>query len=182
MNIELADELTDYLKRMSRVGSTEILQVEVLRGGVSNRTVLVKRENGEEWVLKQALERLRVREEWLSDPARIHREAEGLRWLPRLTPPGSVTPLIFEDREFHLLAMEAVPRPHENWKLVLLEGRLDLHHVRQFAQLLGHIHLCSSHQEETLRTLFRDRSFFDSLRLDPYYRFTAEREPAATSF
>lgn len=182
MNIESADELIDYLRRTSRIGCAEVLQVSVLRGGVSNRTVLVSRESGEEWVLKQALDRLRVREEWLSDPARIHREAEGLRWLPRLTPPGSVTPLIFEDREFHLLAMEAVPQPHENWKLVLLEGRIDLDHVRQFAQLLGHIHLCSSHQHGVLRPLFCDRSFFDSLRLDPYYRFTAEREPAAAAF
>jgi 5-methylthioribose kinase len=68
--------------------------VSVLAGGVSNRTVLVERTaSGEGWVVKQALPKLRVATEWLSDPERIHQEALGLRWLSELAPPGAITPL-----------------------------------------------------------------------------------------
>ena len=73
------------------------------------------------------------RSDWFSDPARIRREAEALRWLPKLAPPGTITPLVFEDPEQHLLAMQAVPQPHENWKSMLLAGRVDRDHVEQFA-------------------------------------------------
>ena len=90
--------------------------------------------------MKQALAKLRVPVDWFSSPERIHREALGLEWLARLAPPGSITPLLFEDREHHLLAMQAVPQPHENWKSVLLGGRISDDHFRQFATLLATIH------------------------------------------
>ncbi len=74
-------------------------------------------------MVKQALPKLRVAVDWFSDPARIQREAAGMRWLAELAPAGTIPRLIFEDRACHLLAMEAVPEPHENWKTVLLAGR-----------------------------------------------------------
>src|SRR6185369_10208057 len=108
--------------------------------GVSNRTVLVERPNGEAWVVKQALKKLRVAVEWYSSPERIHREALGMRWLAQLAPPGSTTELIFEDQASHILAMTAVPQPHENWKIRLLAGRLETGQAEQFGRLLGTIH------------------------------------------
>jgi tRNA A-37 threonylcarbamoyl transferase component Bud32 len=154
----------------------------MLTGGVSNRTVLVERGNGEVWVLKQALARLRVQADWFSDPARIHREATGLRWLERLAPRGAVTPLVFEDRERHLLAMRAVPQPHENWKSQLLAGRVDPDCVDEFARLLGTIHRGAQEQGDHLRAEFADRSFFESLRLEPYYGYAAQRVSQAAGF
>ena len=112
----------------------------VLAGGVSNRTVLVEfpeRPSRESWVLKQALAKLRVKVDWFSDPARIGREALGLRHLAALAPPGTITPLVFEDPAHHLLAMAAVPQPHENWKSRLLAGRVEPEHAGQFGSLLG---------------------------------------------
>jgi len=96
----------------------------VLHGGVSNRTVRVRLPSGEEWVVKQALAKLRVSVDWFADPARIHREALGMEVLCGLVPPGAVVRLLFEDEENHLLAMEAVPEPFENWKEALLDGRV----------------------------------------------------------
>src|SRR3712207_654392 len=123
LDIEQPGVLLSYLRGTGRIGEEEEPVVHVLAGGVSNRTVLVERPTGEAWVLKQALEKLRVSVDWFSDPERVHREALGLRWLQELAPPGSITPLVFEDHEHHLLAMEAVPEPHENWKTMLLEDR-----------------------------------------------------------
>ena len=105
LNIEQPESLLRYLRDTGRLAPDEAAVCTVLSGGVSNRTVLVERPRGEAWVLKQALAQLRVVEEWFSDPARIHCEALGLIWLARLAPPGTMTPLVFEDRDQQLLAV-----------------------------------------------------------------------------
>src|ERR1035441_4485677 len=99
MNIECAVELAGYLRERGHVGKDENPRITALAGGVSNRTVLVQRENGTAWVLKQALAKLRVASDWFSNPERIQREALGLRWLSQLAPPGAIPRLIFEDPE-----------------------------------------------------------------------------------
>ena len=183
LDIEKPGALVSYLKATGRVGEDEELAVRVLMGGVSNRTVLVERhQTGRAWVVKQALPKLRVAVDWFSDPQRVHREALGLRWLEALAPAGTITPLLFEDRDNHLLAMEAVPEPHENWKTMLLDGRLENDHVEQFGRLLGTVHRGGYEHREEAEPVFRDRSVFESLRLEPYYGYAAERVPEASRF
>ena len=182
LDIEQPDSLARYLRATGRVSPDELLNIRVLSGGVSNKTVLVKRSSGLSWVLKQALPKLRVAVDWFSDVRRIEREADGLRHLPSLAPEGTITPLVFEDREHHLLAMAAVPEPHENWKRMLLGGRLEADHVRQFATLLATIHRRASERADELRPVFADRSFFESLRIEPYYQYAAMQVPKVASF
>lgn len=182
LDIERADDLIGYLRGRGSLELDETPCIEVLEGGVSNRAVLVSRDNGEQWVLKQALEKLRVAVEWLSSPERIHREADGIRWLSRLAPEKTITPLIFEDHDHHILAMEAVPQPHENWKTMLLRGDVLQDHVSQFGRLLGTIHRQAGERIDEIATVFDDRSFFDSLRLEPYYRYTSGQVPESRAF
>jgi 5-methylthioribose kinase len=182
LDIEKPGELIAYLRRTGRIGRDEQIQVCVLEGGVSNRMVAVERETGDAWVLRQALEKLRVPVDWFSSPERIHREALGLEWLARIAPPGSTTPLLFEDPGQHLLAMQAVPRPHQNWKTMLLDGIIRLDHFRQFATLLGTIHREAYRRRTELEEVFAERSFFESLRLEPYYAYAARQAPAAAGF
>ena len=182
MDIEQHDQLLIYLRVTRRIGPDEMPRIRTLAGGVSNRTVLLERISGESWVLKQALAKLRVKVDWFSDPARVHREALGLQWLEKLCPPGTITSLVFEDEENHLIAMQAVPQQHENWKNVLLAGRIDLDYVEQFAMILGTIHRRASESTVPLAQIFDDRSFFESLRVEPYYAYTAERVPDARAF
>ncbi len=108
LDIEHHAALLDYLRETGRIAPDETPAIDVLHGGVSNRTVLVERPNGDAWVLKQALGKLRVQVDWFSPVERVHREALGLRWLDRIAPPGTITPLVFEDFEHHLIAMNAV--------------------------------------------------------------------------
>ena len=186
VDIENPAELIGYLRREGHIGPHETPDVRVLQGGVSNKTVWVQRDLGtasdEAWVIKQALAKLRVKVDWFSDPARVHREALGMRWLARLASPGRITPLIFEDDSNHIIAMQAVPQPHDNWKTLLLAGQLKLNHVVQFAGLLGQIHAGSAERRDELRPLFEDRTFFESLRLEPYYAYTATQVPEAAAF
>src|SRR5438105_3346412 len=53
LNIEQPEQLVAYLRDSGRIAREETPEVRVLAGGVSNRTVLVKRASGEAWVLKQ---------------------------------------------------------------------------------------------------------------------------------
>ena len=182
LDIENPAELLDYLRRTGRIGPDESPQMTVLRGGVSNRTVLLNRPGGESWVLKQALGQLRVRVEWRSDPRRIETEALAMRRLSEIAPRGAITPLVFVDADEHVLAMAAVPTPHENWKSMLLAGRLEADHVRQFAELLAAIHRGGNERKDLFALEFEDRSFFESLRLEPYYSYTADRMPAVAPF
>lgn len=182
LDIEQPGVLTAYLRGRDLIGGNEEPRITVLAGGVSNRTVLVERTSGESWVVKQALAKLRVAVDWFSSPERIHREADGLRWLVQFAPPGSITPLVFEDHEHHLLGMVAVPQPHQNWKTMLLRGEVDLGHVRQFAELIGRVHRESHGRLAELRPVFGDRDFYETLRVEPYYRYTASQVPDAASF
>ncbi|MBU6399237.1 MAG: phosphotransferase [Verrucomicrobia bacterium] len=231
LNIERFDDLLRYLRQYGHLARLDLPKVTRLEGGVSNRTVRVDCGDGRVLVLKQALPRLRVATEWFSDPRRIDQEALGLRWLEHLAPPGAITPLLFHDPDRHLLAMQAVPLPHENWKTQLLAGRVELRHVEQFARLLATLHQRSrdhaarpttpsraaiqgldspevrpgggtdkahfesreprahpdlpsgpSSPRADLARVFANRDFFESLRLEPYYRFTAARHPATAGF
>ncbi len=182
LDIEQPGALITYLRETKRIADDEQPLVRTLAGGVSNRTVLVERAMGEAWVLKQALAKLRVTVDWFSDPIRIEREAAALRWLPQLAPAGTITPLVFEDRAHHILAMQAVPQPHDNWKNLLLTGCLAQDHIKQFGTLLGTIHRNAYEQRARIAPLFADSSFFESLRLEPYYSYTASQMPAAADF
>lgn len=182
LDIESSPALTEYLRAAGHLERSATAHIQTLAGGVSNKTVLVDLPDGRSWVLKQALPKLRVAVDWFSDPIRIRREAEALRHLPHLAPPGTITPLIFEDPEQYLLAMEAVPQPHENFKSVLMTGRVDPPLVEQFGLLLGTIHRRAAESSLPLGQRFDDRSFFESLRVEPYYQYTAERVPEAAEF
>jgi tRNA A-37 threonylcarbamoyl transferase component Bud32 len=164
IDIEDPAQLTSYLGPVTS---------RVLRGGVSNKTVLVERPNGESWVLKQALPQLRVQVDWFCSPDRINREAKGLEVAGRLV---SAPRLVLHDPANYLLGMEAVPQPHENWKTMLLRGELHDEHVLEFARMLRTLHAALFDSE------FEDTSYFEVLRLEPYYLYTAEQCPEAAGF
>lgn len=182
IDIEQPEALLAYLRATGRVGAAEQPAIRTLGGGVSNRVVLVERPSGEAWVLKQALRRLRVPVEWYSSPERIHCEALALRWLAQLTPAGTITPLVFEDPAQFLLAMRAAPEPHTAWKAALLAGQVDAAYVEQYGSILATLQRNSFLRAGELAPLFNDRSFFETLRIEPYYVYTWTQLPATGAF
>lgn len=182
LNIEHKAELIDYLREKGHVKPAEELKVKILPGGVSNRTIWLERADGSSWVIKQALEKLRVQVDWYSHPRRIHQEALGLEWFARFCPKGSVPELLFFDGAEHLLAMEAVPVPHENYKTQLLREHIQPKYFEQLGKMLGRIHAQAEQKKTEMAAAFAEYSFFESLRLEPYYEYTAEQLPAAGDF
>ena len=182
VDIEDSSQLANYLRATGRIGPREEPILIKLSGGVSNKTVWLQRPDGQAWVIKQALPKLRVQLDWFSDPARIEIEANGLRYLPQVAPKGSITPLVFQDTAQNLLAMEAVPEPHQNWKQQLLRGEVQKELFSQFAELLGSIHRESFRRRHELGPIFAEKRFFQTLRLEPYYEHSAEVVPEAGTF
>ena len=78
--------------------------------------------------------------------------------------------------------MEAVPEDHENWKSMLLSGRIVQDHFEQFGALLGTIQSQSAKSDLDLARVFADTTYFESLRLEPYYLYAAKQTPAAADF
>ena len=181
-DIEDFDGLRDYLTTRGYIKSGETVSFTNLHGGVSNRTVKVTWADGRGWVLKQALAKLRVDVDWFSSPERIGVEAKALRCLNRLAPPGTTPAFIFEDLTQHLMGMEAIPEEHENWKNVLLSGRIISDYFEQLGLLLGAIHRRSSEAISEVRQLFSDTTYFENLRLEPYYLYAARNTEEASDF
>jgi 5-methylthioribose kinase len=181
-----APSAADYLRARGLAAAAEPLQIRELAGGVSNVVLLVQRPGGERFVLKQALPRLRVEQEWLCSIERIWREVEVLRLCGRLVGQESgdsgaksgnvwvrVPSVLFEDRENYCFAMTAAPAEHQTWKSMLLAGQADLAIAEACGRLLGRLHARSWNDSEIARQL-DDRTFFRDLRISPYYDRIAE--------
>ena len=112
-----AGTVTDYLVARGLVPRALELTVEELAGGVSG-TVLAVRGPGVALVVKQALPRLRVAEEWIAPARRTDTEAAALRLAARLIP-GRVAPVVDSDESEHVLVLQHAPR-----RLAQLAGRV----------------------------------------------------------
>ena len=150
-------------------------QIRELGGGVSN-TVLLVEAGAERFILKQALGKLRVEQEWLSDRERVFRESAVLRKLRPLLPPGALPEVLFEDRERFLFAMSAAPAGAACWKDLLLSGEIDPDTAEQVGRLLAAM-AAGTWRRPEWDAEFGDQTIFDQLRIDPYYRAAARRHP-----
>jgi sugar (pentulose or hexulose) kinase len=150
-------------------------EVRELGGGVSN-TVLLVDLGGLRWVLKQSLHKLRVAQDWFSDPDRIFRESAALMRLEPHLPPGSLPEVIFEDHVNRVFAMTAAPPEAETWKALLLRGEVSTGIAATIGGMLADIWRASWRGAEW-EAEFGDQTVFRELRLDPYYRATALRHP-----
>jgi hypothetical protein len=141
----------------------------------SNRTVLVERPTGESWVIKQALAKLRTKADWFSDPRVCIAAGHPLAEQAARRAPSAAG---IRGLENHLIAMQAVPMPHE------VEDDAVLRRVRQ-----DRVGGCCSARfiASPASTAIRSRPrsgirFFESLRLEPYYAYTAEQSRIRANF
>jgi 5-methylthioribose kinase len=153
-------------------------RAEALAYGVSNLVVRVMPETGDDLVLKQSREKLRVQADWRSRLDRIYREIDALAFLNQILPAGSVPRLLAEDRENYAFAMEALPANHRVWKGVLLAGEANGDVAARLGGLLATVHSATS-DIAPLVERFGDLTVFDELRLDPFYRYVARQFPEA---
>lgn len=179
-----------YLRSTGRIAPAHRITVEPLPGGVSNEVLYIAFADGasEDFVLKQARSQLRTPDPWFCGVERIWREVEVLQACDAILQrqpadaPSSLTArvprVLFEDRENYLFAMTAAPRRHVVWKRQLLSGQADPAIASQCGRLLSALH-AGGWRDASLAERLGDRTLFDQLRLDPYYRAVARHDRSA---
>jgi 5-methylthioribose kinase len=165
-----------YLSKRGLVRDPSQLSIRELGGGVSNVVLLVKGPQGR-WVGKQSLGKLRVEDDWQSSRERIFREAAAIEGLGSILG-GAVPRVVHVDRENFLYVMTAAPEGSVMWKQPLLEGRVDPGIAEKAGKLLAKM-TKASQANPVFEKQFEDRTVFDELRVDPYYRTVAARHPDA---
>ena len=144
-------------------------------GGVSNTVLLVETASSR-FIVKQALGKLRVEQDWYCERDRIFREAEALQMLAPLLPAGAIPTVLALHRESFAFRMSAAPASADTWKAQLLRGEVDLGTAQAVGHMLGCI-IRGTWGSAVFASRFGDRTVFDQLRLDPYYRTVAKRHP-----
>lgn len=145
----------------------ENVRIRTLAGGVSN-IVLRATTDQDDIVIKQALPRLNVADEWHAKLERLHTEVACLRLLADILPSECVPSLRFFDSENYIYGMTAVPDSFTMWKSRLMDGDVDLDVVRRVAELLARFHAATWGRDD-VRERFDDMEAFRQLRVDPYY-------------
>ena len=145
-----------------------------LSGGVSSEIYRVD-DGGESFVVKRALPRLKVADEWIADVTRNTYENRYLAYVGRFLP-RSVPALRVVQPEGGYFAMEYLGPEYRDWKKLLLEGHFDLTHATVAANTLGSVHRRSRGDPEAA-TLFDSGRCFYQLRLEPYLLTTGRRHP-----
>ncbi|GAA3732347.1 aminoglycoside phosphotransferase family protein [Leifsonia bigeumensis] len=171
------DNVLGYLRERGVLRADEPARAERMSGGVSNEVLTVSGESVDV-VVKQALERLRVQEEWLADPSRILAEADALVLVGELTP-DDIPPVIDVDRENLILTIARAPRDWKNWKTELLAGRASEAVAVRLGEALARWHSATAGRPE-LSSRF-DQDHFRELRISPYYLWSAGCNPEVSA-
>jgi aminoglycoside phosphotransferase (APT) family kinase protein len=145
-----------------------------LSGGVSSEIYLVN-DGGRQFVVKRALPKLKVEQEWFADTSRNANEAACLSYIARLSP-HNVPQLIYASAEHGYFCMEYLGAAWQNWKQMMLDDRCDLRIAQAAGSLLGRIHAHSAGDPEA-RARFQTLANFEQLRIEPYLLATARRHP-----
>ncbi len=169
-----AGTVVAYLARRGVVPADAELTVEELTGGVSG-TVLAVRGPGVSLVVKQALPRLRVAEEWNAPARRTDTEAAALRLAARLVP-GCVPPVVDSDADEHVVVLQHSPAGWRNWQAEMLAGRAHAASGAWAGDTLGRLHAATA-ADADVAAAFDDYEAFALLRLQPYHGAVIERLP-----
>jgi 5-methylthioribose kinase len=178
INIGDIDILKQYMVDKGFAENLAGVYVEYLGGGVSNIVAGIKCDAGN-FVMKQALAKLKVKAEWLSDVERAHVEKLVLEILPSIVP-GKSPKLVFEDPANFLFMMESAPEGAVTWKQMLLHGECDTGIALQAGEFLGEVHAKTS-SLANIASIFDERKYFHQLRIDPFFSYLVLAYPSMRS-
>lgn len=147
--------------------------VDVLSGGVSN-IVLGVSADGTDVVVKQALPRLRVADEWLAPTERVLAEAAALDVAGEMTP-DAVPAVLSRDPDAHAIVIRRAPASWSDWKTLLLSGTVEPAVAGRLGEILARWH--SATRTRPLPACLERQDAFEALRIDPYHRTVARRDP-----
>jgi 5-methylthioribose kinase len=150
------------------VGSAAQIQLTPLSGGVSSDVWKVAGPLGTACI-KRALPTLRVARRW---DVPVERSEYEYRWLvtAHAIVPSAVPLVLNYQPHTHLIGMQYFPPDaFPNWRIELLEGRIEGSFAAELGHTLGRVHAATA-GDTAIRERFGSDDLFDALRLDPYFR------------
>lgn len=174
-----AQTLPEYLKRQGLVAADADVTVTALTGGVSSAINLVQA-GDREFVAKQALEKLNVKDDWFCDPKRNLYEQAFLALAQKIMP-GATPELLWRDPDNGLFLMEYLGGEWLNWKVCLMQGDLREPVAAIAGRTLAMLH-AQTWQNAAIAAQFDNTALFHELRISPYLLTAAERNPALSDW
>ncbi len=170
------DKIEPFIEVLRRDGIVHdaAARITPLTGGVSSEIYRVE-DGAKTFVVKRALAKLKVRDDWYADVGRNHSEQLYLSYVAKFLP--DAVPAILEARPQHgYFSMEYLGTGFDNWKRLLLDGCCNVNHAQMAGDIMGRIHRCSAGDPEAAK-LFDTTANFHQLRLEPYLLTTGQRHP-----
>lgn len=166
----------DFIAVLRRDGVVRHADARVtpLTDGVSSEIYRID-DGSDSFVVKRAMSRLKVREEWKADIGRNRFEQLYIEYVARLLPHAMPT-LRPGPKDRGYFAMESLGAEFTSWKHLLLSGQARVEDASAAASILGTIHARSAGDREAER-LFDTTANFTQLRVDPYLITTGNRHP-----
>jgi len=170
--------IIQYLTEEGLIDSQFAINIIPMEGGVSSDIHLI--ENGsQKFVVKTALDQLKVKDVWEADTSRNFAEQAFIEYVGAFLS-ENVPRLIYCDRVNPYFIMEYLAPPLVNWKTTLLTGHFDLFDATRVVDLLVKIHNRAK-GDSLASQLFAYSDNFFSLRIEPYLITTGERNPELQS-
>jgi aminoglycoside phosphotransferase (APT) family kinase protein len=165
------------VEKLGLVRPGEPVSLLPLTGGVSSDICKVETA-GRVFVVKRALSRLRVADDWQAPTSRNRHEADWLEVAGRVIP-GAAPAVLARDDDAGLFAMEYFdPERFPVWKERLRDGFVDLRIAAEVGRRLVTIHAETAGDSAIARRFSTD-SIFHAIRLEPYFEAAARRNPEA---
>ncbi len=168
------DELRSLLLSRKLITSPAAT-ITALAGGVSCDIHLVE-EAGRRFVVKRALPKLRVKDDWYADVNRNKHEQDYIDYVAAFLP-EAMPVILHRDVEHGFFTMEFLGDGYENWKTMMLAGVHEVSHAAQAGRILGTVHRRSWGDPVARDRFDTGKNFFD-LRIESYILTTGRRNPA----
>ena len=166
-------ELINHLFKQGLLKSSEA-KVTPLSGGVSCDILLVD-DGSNRFVVKSALEKLKVKEDWFADVSRNVTEQKYLKYVSGFLP-DAVPQIIYSNEAQHFFCMEMLENGLQNWKVLLLNQQINPDYAKAAGKIMGTVHR-ESKGDKTVERTFDTLKNFCELRIEPYLIFTGKKHP-----
>lgn len=176
-----ADSQADFLEilRADGVVNSDSATLTPLTGGVSSEIYRVD-DGDDTFVVKRALAKLKVKDDWFADVSRNFNEQQYLEYVGGFLP-EAVPTVRAANAEHGYFAMEYLPvERFANWKQQMLAGEVKPATAHEVGRILGVIHQRSS-SDPAVREKFNTLANFEQLRIEPYLLTTGQRHPELKS-
>ncbi len=180
MKLDNIDSVKKYLVEAGIVDKSDEAVVENLGGGVSSSVWKIMLKNNR-LVMKQALEKLKVVNDWFSDVERIHREHEVMDALVDFLPKGAIPKVLHVDYINHTYMMTCAEEEAHTWKDILMKGIFSVSIAENSASLLRKMHLHSNSINSGDKARFQDQKYFIQLRVEPFHRCLMQKYSGLSS-